>query len=108
MFFQYIVENMANLRQKRLLLALLTACLVFVSVFSQGFVFANLNHVHVGEQCSVCLQMEIVQKLLEGLERVGLFALFFCLIPQSSTVKNPLVFFLVPQTLVALKIKNNS
>jgi hypothetical protein len=99
---------MTKLRQKRFSLALLTACLVFAAVFSQGFVLANLNHVHTGEQCSVCLQMEIAQKLLEGLARAGLLALAFCLVPQSSAVKNRLFFFVVPQTLVALKIKNNS
>jgi hypothetical protein len=108
MLFHNIVENMAKLRQNGFSLALLTACLVFVSVFSQGFILANLNHVHAGEHCSVCLQMEIAQKLLEGLGRVGLFALVFCLAPQSSAVKNRLFLFVVPRTLVALKIKNNS
>jgi hypothetical protein len=108
MFFQYIVENMANLRQKRLLLALLTACLVFAALFSEGFVLANLNHVHVGEHCSLCLQIEIVQKLLEGLGRAGLFALVACLVPESSALKNRLCFSFAPQTLVALKTKNNS
>jgi hypothetical protein len=108
MFFQHIVKNMAKLRQKRLLLALLTACLVFAAVFSEGFVLANLNHVHTGEHCSLCLQIEIAQKLLEGLGRIGLFALAACLAPESSVLKNLLCFSFAPQTLVAQKIKNNS
>jgi hypothetical protein len=108
MFFQYIVENMANLSQKRLLLALLTACLVFAALFSQGFVLTNLNHVHTEEHCSLCLQIEIAQKLLEGLGRIGLLVLAACLVPESSALRSRLWLSVASQTLVALKIKNNS
>jgi hypothetical protein len=73
-----------------------------------GFVLANLNHAHTGEECSLCLQIEIVQKLLEGPGRAGLFALAACLVPESSVAKNHLFLSVVPQTLVALKTKNNS
>jgi hypothetical protein len=103
-----MVENMAKIWQKKFFLVLLTACLVFASVFAKDFVLANLNHVHTGEHCSLCLQIEIAQKLLEGLGRIGLFVLAACLIPESSAVKNRLFFFAVPQSLVAQKIKSNS
>jgi hypothetical protein len=108
MFFQYIVENMANLRQKRLLLALLTACLASAALLSEGFVLANLNHAHTGEHCSLCLQIEAAQKLLEGLGRAGLFALAACFALESSALKNRLCFSFAPQTPVSLKTKNNS
>jgi hypothetical protein len=99
---------MAELWQKRLQFALLTACLIFASLFAKDFVLVNLDHVHTGEQCSLCLQIEIVQKLLEGLGRVGLLALVCGLVPQDLAVRNRSCLALVPQTLVELKTKNNS
>jgi hypothetical protein len=104
---QYIVETMAELWQKRLPFALLTACLIFASVSSKGFVLVNFDHVHTGEQCSLCMQIEIAQKLLEGPR--ACLPVFVCgLVLPGPAVRNPSCPSVVPQTLVGLKTKNNS
>jgi hypothetical protein len=100
---------MVGLSQKRALLVVLAVCLAFAAVFAGDFVLANLGHAHPGEPCSVCLQLEAAHHLLEGLGRAGLFLLACRLAPQAAAaVKNSLCFFVVPQTLVGLNIKNNS
>jgi hypothetical protein len=99
---------MVMLPQKRLSLIILAACLAFAAVFAGGIVLANLGHAHPGEPCSVCLQLEAAHILLEGLGRMGLFFLAICLVPHACAAKNRLCFSAVTQTLVGLKIKNNS
>ena len=97
---------MVKLPQKRLPPVVLTACLAFAAFFAEGFVLANFDHVHAGEPCSVCLQLEAAHSLLAGLGRIGLFVLAFRFAPQTAAVKNRLCFSPVPQTLVALHIKH--
>jgi hypothetical protein len=99
---------MAGIPHKKLPLVLLTACLAFAALFAEGFVLANTDHVHTGEHCSLCLQIKAAQSLLDGLGRAGLFALASCLVPRLSAVRNYFYFSAAPQTLVTLKIKNNS
>lgn len=93
----------------RLPLIVLTACLALSAVFAGGFVFANLNHDCIGEHCSVCLQIEIAQNLLEGLGHFTYGALAACLVPQIFVIiKSRLCFSVLPQTLVELKVQYNS
>ncbi|GHV10128.1 hypothetical protein FACS189485_23100 [Spirochaetia bacterium] len=93
----------------RLPLIVLTAFLALSAVFAEGFLFTHLDHDCIGEHCSVCLQIEITQNLLEGLGRMGIFALAAGLIPQIFAItKSRPSFALIPQTLVCLKIKYNS
>jgi hypothetical protein len=100
---------MVKFSQKRLPLIVLTACLALSAVFAEGFVFTHLDHDCIGEHCSVCLQIEIAQSLLEGLGRIGILALAACLIPQIFVIiKNCLYYSIVPQTLISLKVKYNS
>jgi hypothetical protein len=99
---------MATLPQKRLLSVGLAACLTFAAVFAEGFVLVNLGHDHGGKPCPVCLQLEAARILLEGLGRAGLFSLAFCFVLRVSAAQNRLCCSLALQTLVGLKIKNNS
>ncbi|GHV82950.1 hypothetical protein AGMMS50212_02900 [Spirochaetia bacterium] len=100
---------MVGFSQKRLTLIVLTACLALAAVFAESFVFTNLDHDCLGEHCSVCLQIEIAQNVLEGLGRIGLFALAACIILQILVIiKNRLRFSFFPQTLVGLKVQYNS
>lgn len=94
--------------QKRLSLIVLAACLVFAAVFAEDFVIANLCHAHPGEPCSVCLQLETAHSLLEGLGRAGLLFLAFRPAPRVFAAKRRLCCVPATQTLVGLKIKNNS
>jgi hypothetical protein len=94
---------------RRLPLIVLTACLALAAVFAESFVFTHLDHDCIGEHCSVCLQIEIAQSLLQGLGRIGLLALAACLVPQIfKAIKSRLSFAVIPLTLVGLKIKYNS
>ncbi|GHV43092.1 hypothetical protein AGMMS49546_23710 [Spirochaetia bacterium] len=87
----------------------LTACLALAAVSAGVFVFTNLDHDCIGEHCSVCLQIEIAQNLLEGLGCIGLFTFAACLISQILVIlKSRLCFSFVPQTLVGLKVQYNS
>jgi hypothetical protein len=100
---------MVKFSQKRLPLIVLMALLLPAAVFAEGFVFTHLDHDCIGEHCSVCLQIEISQSLLEGLGRIGILALAARLILQILIIiKNRLCFSILPQTLVGLKIKYNS
>jgi hypothetical protein len=104
-----IVQDMFRFWSKGLLLIVLTACLALAAVFAESFIFTHLDHDCIGEHCSVCLQIEIAQGLLEGLGRIGLLALAACLIPRILVnTKSRLSFVVVPHTLVDLKIKYNS
>ncbi|GHV19963.1 hypothetical protein FACS189494_02780 [Spirochaetia bacterium] len=99
---------MVQFSQKRLPLIVLTACLALAAVFAEGFVFTSLDHDCTGEHCSVCLQIEITQNLLEGLARIGIFTVAACLIPKILVIiKNRLRFSFFPQTLVKLKVQYN-
>jgi hypothetical protein len=106
--FGAIVNNMVGIPHKKLPLVVLTACLAFAALSAEGFVLANTDHAHTGEHCSLCLQIKAAQSLLEGLGRAALFAPAACLVPQLSAAKNCCYFSAGPQTLVGLKIKNNS
>jgi hypothetical protein len=107
-FWGAIVKNMVGIPHKKLPLVVLTACLAFAALFAESFVLANIDHAHTGEHCSLCLHIRTAQNLLEGLGRAALFALAACLAPQLSTAKKCFCFSADPQTLVELKIKNNS
>ncbi|GHT58015.1 hypothetical protein FACS1894109_11410 [Spirochaetia bacterium] len=94
---------------RRLPLIVLTVFLALSAVFAEGFVFTHLDHDCTGNYCSVCLQIETARNLLEGLGRIGLFALAACLIPQILVIiKRRLSFSFFPQTLVGLKVQYNS
>ncbi|MDR0878819.1 MAG: hypothetical protein LBN21_12265 [Treponema sp.] len=100
---------MVRFPRNRLLLIALTVFLVFTAVFAEGFVFTHLDHDCIGEHCSVCLQIQIAQSLLEGLARFGIFAIAAGLILQTFVIiKSRLSFVTIPLTLVELKIKYNS
>jgi hypothetical protein len=58
---------MVEFPRKRLLLIVLTACLALAALSAEIFVFTHLDHDCIGENCSVCLQIETAQSLLKGL-----------------------------------------
>jgi hypothetical protein len=107
---------MVKLSQKRLQsgssklpLIVLTVFLLLAAVFAEAFVFTHLDHDCTGNYCSICLQIKIAQNLLEGLGRFSLLALAVSLILQIFVIiKIRLSCFIVPQTLIALKVKYNS
>ena len=100
---------MAKFPQKRLPLIVLTACLALAAASADVFVLTHLEHDCSGGPCAVCLQIEIAQSLLEGLGRIGLFALALGLVPQIAVIiKGRLFCSIIPKTLISLKVKYNT
>jgi hypothetical protein len=77
--------------------ALAVACVEF-------FIFVNLEHDCIGEHCSICLQIDVVQRLLECLAGVCVIAAlaFYMHSFFKLTAWRP-----APRTPVALKVRCN-
>ncbi|MDR0786121.1 MAG: hypothetical protein LBE74_09640 [Treponema sp.] len=101
---------MVNLPQKRFLHIALTACLALTAVFAENFIVTHLEHECIGESCPICSQIEIAQRLLEKLGRIGVaaFFAFYAIDYTKLLAKRSEGFFLPLTTPVSLKIKINS
>jgi hypothetical protein len=88
-------------------LIVLTACLALAAVFAELFIFASLNHDCCQDHCEICLQIQAVQSLLEGLGRIATTA--FCAglaaVYAGVSGKIPAQTNRSPLTPVALKVK---
>jgi hypothetical protein len=98
---------MTKLPQNRFPLVILTGWLVLSVVFAGVFVIEALDHDHTGEQCSVCLQIEIAHRLIEAFGRMGAIVLLagLAITYAKPTVKFPAFSHLILETPVSLKIK---
>jgi hypothetical protein len=101
---------MTNIPQKKICLVVFMALLALAAVSAEAFVFAALDHDHIGEHCQVCLHIQIAGRLLECLGRIGAVVLLagFPALLAASLVKRSAPFSHVPFTLIALKIQFNS
>ncbi|MDR1216609.1 MAG: hypothetical protein LBK25_08005 [Treponema sp.] len=100
---------MTNSLQKRFWLIVLTACLTVIAIFAEFFICTHLDHDCVGDACSICLQIEVAQHLLEKLGRLGAMALLaFALGNYTKILVKLSVVFCSSITPVSLKIKINT
>ena len=101
---------MRFLPQKKVRLVVLLAFLALAAVFAEAFVFTALDHDCIGEYCPICPQIEMAQRLLDGLGRIGAIGLVaaFAAACASPAAKNPGLQRPASLTLVSLKIKYNS
>jgi hypothetical protein len=93
----------------RLPLIVLTACLALAAVSAEVFVFTHLDHDCIGEHCSVCLQIEIAQRVLEGLGRIGIIVLaigFFA--KAKKIIKSTSFSYIFTTSPILLKVKSLS
>jgi hypothetical protein len=93
----------------RLPLIVLTACLALAAVSAEFFVFTHLDHDCIGENCSVCLQIEIAQRVLEGLGHIGIIVLvigFFAKTKQC--IKSTPFSYTFTTSPILLKVKSLS
>jgi hypothetical protein len=98
---------MTKLPRKGFSLVVLMGWLVLSVVFAGGFVIEALDHDCTGEQCSVCLQVEIAHRLIEAFGRMGVIVLLagFVAAYAKPLIKFPAFSRLVLETPVSLKIK---
>jgi multidrug transporter EmrE-like cation transporter len=104
-----VVKKRLTGRSPRFSLIVLTACLALTAVFAEFFVFTHLDHDCIGENCSVCLQIEIAQSLLEGLGRIGIIVLGIVFFAKTKkNVKNTPVSYIFTTSPILLKVKSLS
>jgi hypothetical protein len=98
---------MTGFSGKRLFLIVLTIALA--AVFAEVLVFAQIDHDHTGEDCPVCLQIEIAKNLLKSLSLASLVALFGALQSRAGTVIHRIkILFIDPTTPITLKVKSTT
>jgi hypothetical protein len=91
-------------QKKRAPLILLTAIILCGAViFSGYFIISEIDHDCCGEDCPVCLQIEIAHRALEAFVRACPAFLLAVVIVQVTTRPHSSIFF--PATLITLKIK---
>jgi hypothetical protein len=91
---------------KRLSLIVITACLALAAVSADVFVFTHLDHDCTGEDCAVCLQIEIAQNLIELMGRIGLFILVAGIFASAlRLIRKSQVFSTVFASPILLKVK---
>ncbi|MDR1933550.1 MAG: hypothetical protein LBQ57_12105 [Spirochaetales bacterium] len=101
--------SMAKFSRKRLFLVILAACFAFAAISAEVFILTHIEHPCCGEECPVCLQIEIAQDALKGLGLAGaaVFGLVFTLNINRITEKLRPCFICLP-TPVALNVKSNT
>jgi hypothetical protein len=87
-------------------MCLMMGWLALAIIFAGVFVIEELDHDCTGEDCHICLQIEIAQRLLEAFGRVGVSILFAGFIAYTKAFIKLPVFF-DPITPITLKIKFN-
>ncbi|MDR1073764.1 MAG: hypothetical protein LBL45_08840 [Treponema sp.] len=98
---------MAHLSRQRLCIVILTAYVALAVAFAEFFVFTNQEHDCLGAHCSICLQIEVAQRLLECLGGVCVIAALALhahdLLKLTTRYPSPLA----PLTPVLLKVRFN-
>jgi hypothetical protein len=85
-----------------LAVAWLALAVVFVSVF----VIAEYDHEHIGENCPICLGIQVALRLIEAFARLGIsIALINFLLHSLSFVRPQPIFY--PFNSIPLKVKFN-
>jgi hypothetical protein len=107
---------MANVPGKTVFFtALTTAWLALAVVFAGVFVIEEHDHEHIdvagrrlpsGEDCHICLEIQIAQRLIEAFGRLGIsIAVIGFILCAGALIKPRLLFY--PRTPVELKVRFN-
>ncbi|MDR2516746.1 MAG: hypothetical protein LBC88_05120 [Spirochaetaceae bacterium] len=99
---------MTIIPHKRLVCLVLTAFLTLAAVFAEIFVFTRHDHEHTGEQCTICLEIQIVRQVLEGAGRAGAAGAAAVLAVRAALrAKRARSLCFIPATPVLLKTRLN-
>jgi hypothetical protein len=103
------------LGKNTLFTAVMTAWLALAVIFSGVFVIAEYNHEHIdiegrhvpaGENCRICLEIQIALRIIEAFGRLGLCLLLAGFIKYAASFVKPHTFFFVKKP-IELKVRFN-
>jgi hypothetical protein len=98
---------MAHLSWQRLCIVISTAYVTLAVGFAGFFVFTNQEHDCPGADCSICLQIESSQRLLECLGGVCIIAALALHAPNLLKLTTHYLSPLAPLTSILLKVRFN-
>jgi hypothetical protein len=97
---------MANVHGKTVLFtALTTAWLALAVIFAGIFVIEEHDHDCIGEDCHICLEIQIAQRLIEAFGRLGITIAVISFISRTGCLVKPQIFF--SKNPIALKARFN-
>jgi hypothetical protein len=100
---------MITIPRNKIFIFSLTACLALAAISAETFVFTHIDHDCTGEDCPVCLQIEIARNALKcfalALIATPLAAYTAC---ANQTIKKNAYYFIRLVTPVTLNIKSNT
>jgi hypothetical protein len=98
---------MANAPGKNTLFtAVMTAWLVFAVIFAGIFVIEEHRHDHTGENCQICLKIQIALRIIEACGRLGAGLFLVGFITYAASLAKPRLFYLSKKP-IALKVRFN-
>ena len=98
---------MANLPQKNILItAVMTAWLALAVIFAGIFVIEKHIHDHTGNNCRICLEIQIAQRIIEAFGRLGVGLLLAGFIMYTASFVKSQTFFFIRKP-VELKVRFN-
>lgn len=92
--------------KKTICTAVLTAWLVSSVVFAGIFVIEEQHHDHTGDNCRVCLEIQIALRIMEAGARLGVCALLSGFIASAASLIKPRPFY-IAKTPIELKVRCN-
>ncbi len=86
----------------------ITVLIIFltVSLFSYNFIIENIHHSCIGEECSICIQLEAVIKNILNFKFIVIMpfiTVILCLFTQLYIIAG--TSFSVKKTLISLKVE---
>ena len=98
---------MANLPGKNTLLtAVTTAWLVLTVMFAGIFIVEKHIHDHTGDDCRICLEIQIAQRIIEAFGRLGVSLLLAGFVMYAASFVKPHPFFCAKNP-IELKVRFN-
>ncbi|MDR2483573.1 MAG: hypothetical protein LBD08_08095 [Treponema sp.] len=98
---------MANLPGKTALFTVLTtAWLAAAVVFAGIFIIEEHIHDHTGENCRICLEIQIAQRIIEAFGRLGVCVLLAGFVTYAASCVKPRPFYFAKKP-IELKVRFN-
>ena len=86
--------------------AVMTAWLALAVIFAGIFVIEEHIHDHTGENCQICLEIQIALRIIEAFGRLGVGLLLVGFIKYAASLVKPQHFYFAKKPL-ALKVRFN-
>ena len=86
--------------------AVMTAWLALAVIFAGVFVIEEHIHNHTGENCQICLEIQIAQRIIEAFGRLGLCLLLAGFIKYAASIVKPRRFCYAKKP-IELKVRFN-